>query len=125
MIRGIGIDIIEIERIERALARHPERMKKRLYTEAEREYCEARANPMLHYAARFAAKEAFSKAVGTGMAKGFGWQDAAILNHPGGEPYVLLSDRGREILTARGATRAHVSLSHSNTVACAVIVIED
>ena len=125
MVRGIGIDVIEIARIEKALERHPERMKARLYTADERAYCEARANPLLHYAARFAAKEAFSKAIGTGMARGFGWQDAAVLNHEGGEPHVVLSPRGEEFLRARGAARVHVSLSHSNTVACAVVVIED
>lgn len=125
MVRGIGIDIIEIERIAKALERHPERMKKRLYTDEERAYCEARANPLLHYAARFAAKEAFSKAIGTGMAGGFGWKDASVLNKPGGEPHLVLSDAAQERLRARGAVRALVSLSHSATVACAVVVIED
>jgi holo-[acyl-carrier protein] synthase len=125
MIRGIGIDVVELDRIEKALARHEGRMKTKLFHELERAYCEARHTPVLHYAARFAAKEAFSKAIGTGMTRGFGFKDVWVENLSSGEPVLRLSDRARELAAERGATRFHVSLSHSNTSAAAVVVIED
>ena len=125
MIQGTGVDIVEIERIEAALSRHEDRMKRRLFTESERAYCEARHTPVMHYAARFAAKEAFSKAIGTGMAQGLGWQDVAVVNLPTGEPRLELSPRARTLLEERGANHAHVTLSHSHSVAVAVVIIED
>lgn len=78
MIRGIGIDIVATDRMQAALERHSGRMKERLFTAAEIAYCDARHTPVMHYAARFAAKEAFSKALGTGMAKGLAWKDFSI-----------------------------------------------
>ena len=124
MIRGTGIDIVEIERIEAALARHEGRMKERLFTESEQAYCEARHTPLLHYAARFAAKEAFSKAVGTGMSGGLRWRDIEIVNLPSGEPVLRAHGVAAELIQRRGAVRAHVTLSHSRTVAVACVVIE-
>lgn len=125
MIRGIGIDIVATDRMAEALERHAGRMKTRLFTEAEVAYCDARHTPVLHYAARFAAKEAFSKALGTGMAKGLGWKDFSIENAPGGEPIAVLSPNGRAMMERRGATRAMVSLAHDKGVAVAVVAIED
>ncbi|MCB2154591.1 holo-ACP synthase [bacterium] len=125
MICGTGVDIVEIERIAAALERHEGRMKRRLFTDHEREYCEARHTAVLHYAARFAAKEAFSKAVGTGMTRGLGWKDVGVENLPSGEPRLELSERAMELMAERGAKRAHITLSHSHTVAVAFVVIED
>lgn len=125
MIRGIGIDIVATDRMSEALERHGGRMKTRLFTPAEIAYCDARHTPVLHYAARFAAKEAFSKALGTGMAKGMGWKDFSVENAPGGEPIAVLSDNGRAMLARRGANRVHVSLAHDKGVAVAVVAIED
>lgn len=125
MVRGVGVDIVEVERIASALERRGDRFKARLFTDDEREYCESRPQPVLHYAARFAAKEAFSKAIGTGFTGGLSWKEIGIRHHPGGEPYLELSGRAAELLAVRGATKTHVSLSHSHTVSVAVVVIED
>jgi holo-[acyl-carrier protein] synthase len=125
MIVGIGVDLIETERIIEALSRNEGRMKSKLFTEAEREYCEGRHTPPLHYAARFAAKEAFSKAVGTGMAQGLKWREIEVLNLPGGEPVLHAHGVAAELMKRRGATRVLVSLSHSKTAAVAVVVLEN
>ena len=115
----VGIDIIEIERIKKALERH-KAFKQKLYTEKEIEYCEAQKNSLLHYAARFCAKEAVMKALGTGWAQGVSWTQIEILNYPSGEPYVNLYDTSSEIV---GERKVIISLSHSKSVASAVAVL--
>jgi len=125
MVKGVGIDIVDIERVAKALESHGGRMRNRIFTAEEQAYCDARHTPPLHYAARFAAKEAFSKAVGTGLTTGLGWKDMWIRNLRSGEPVMEVSERGREAMGRRGAARVHVSLSHTATSAAAVVVIED
>ena len=115
----VGIDIIEIERIEKAITKR-KTFKQKLYTEKEIEYCESQKNSLLHYAARFCAKEAVMKALGTGWAQGVTWTQIEILNHPSGEPYVNLYDTSAEIA---GERKIVVSLSHSKSVASAVAVL--
>lgn len=117
----LGIDIIEIERIEKAITRR-KRFKKKLFTEKEIEYCESQKNPILHYAARFCAKEAMMKALGTGWSQGVSWKQIEILNKKSGKPYVVLYDTS---LTIAGESKVEVSLSHSKTVATAVAAIYD
>jgi holo-[acyl-carrier protein] synthase len=113
---GIGIDLLEIERLERALKRHP-RLAERLFSEAERDYAAARARPGRHLAARFAAKEAVVKALGLGG--GFGLRDIEVL--AGEPPSVCLSGRAAK---AAGETKVKISLSHSRDLATAVAIVD-
>ncbi|KXB97474.1 MAG: hypothetical protein AA908_06350 [Chlorobi bacterium NICIL-2] len=122
MIAGIGIDIIEVERIARAIERYGEHFLRRIYTDAERQYCDrAPATRMLHYAARFAAKEAFSKAIGTGMTNGFRFRECGVINAPSGMPMLVLSG---DLAERWAGYRLHLSLSHTQHYAAACVVIE-
>ncbi|HEX5929267.1 MAG TPA: holo-ACP synthase [Solirubrobacterales bacterium] len=113
---GVGIDLLEIDRLERALARHP-RLAERVFTPAEREYAAARARPARHLAARFAAKEAVVKALG--VRGGFGLRDVEVL--AGEPPSVRLSGRAAE---AAGERQVEISLTHSREHAAAVAVVD-
>ncbi len=116
MASGVGIDLLEIDRLERALERHP-RLAERVFTEAERDYAAARARPGRHLAARFAAKEAVVKALG--LSGGFGLREVEVL--PGEPPRVSLSGRVAE---AAGGERVEVSLTHSRDFAAAVAIVD-
>ena len=124
MIVGIGIDRIEIQRVAKVLARHPGRAAERLFTASERAACSRRADAATCYAARFAAKEAFLKALGTGLSGGIGWHDVAVTAREGGQPVIIASGAAQELLEARGATSIHVSFSHDGGSAVAIVVIE-
>lgn len=124
MIIGIGVDLIEIGRIRKVFERRGERFKKRVFDPIECEYCEARANPIQHYAARFTAKEAFSKAIGTGMSRGIGFKNIVVKNDPQGKPQMLVNGKAKEVCDRLGAQRIYVSLSHSEKYATAVVVVE-
>ncbi len=119
MVTSLGIDIIEIERMRRALKRRP-RMAARLFTERERSYCEARGDPAVHYAARFAAKEAAAKALGCWLR----WLEVEVVNDPAGRPEIVLRGRAAALAGASEGGRLLVSLSHSrdHAVACALLV---
>ena len=121
MICGIGIDLVEIARIEEMLTRWPERFVERVFTPEEIALCESRADHASAFAARFAAKEAFSKALGTGVDKDFSWKDFAVGHQSNGSPMAVLSPR----LAARlKNVKIHLSLSHSDHYATAVVVLE-
>lgn len=124
MIVGIGIDRIEIKRVAEVLARHPERAPERLSTPAERAACARKADSASCFAARFAAKEAFLKALGTGLSGGITWHDVAISARAGGQPVIIASGVAQEFLEARGATSVHLSFSHDRGSAVAIVVIE-
>lgn len=115
----IGLDLIEIRRIERTLARYPA-FRERVFTRAEREYCESRPNPPQHYAARFAGKEAVGKALGIGVARAFAWQDVEISGRP--KPSVRLSGRVGESARRQRAGALDLSMTHSRELAAAVCV---
>src|ERR671936_2868758 len=117
----VGVDVIEIERIERALARYPA-FRERCFTEAERAYCDSRANPPQHYAARFAAKEAVGKALGFGVAHAFAWREVEIAGRP--KPSVVLSGRLRARAKRASAREIDLSMSHSRELATAVAVVD-
>ena len=117
----VGVDLIEIERVRRALDRHPS-FRARCFTEAEREYCESRPNPAQHYAARFAGKEAVGKALGFGVARAFAWTDVEISGRP--KPGVRLSGRARAWAEKVGAGAIDLSMTHSRELANAVAVVE-
>ena len=117
----IGLDLIEIARVRGALERYP-RFRERCFTEAERAYCDSRANPPQHYAARFAAKEAVGKALGFGVARAFAWRDVEIAGRP--KPSVRLSGRVEAWARRRGAERIDLSMTHSRELANAVAVAD-
>lgn len=123
MIAGIGTDIVEVKRIKTAIEKYGDRFKNRIFTELEQEYCDSWGeNKFVHYAARFAAKESFSKAIGTGITKGFKFKEIGIENLKTGEPLVVLTGG---LLEKYGNLRAKVSLSHTDNNAIAYIILED
>ena len=117
----IGIDLIEIERVRRALERYP-RFRERCFTEAERAYCESRPNPAQSYAGRFAGKEAVGKALGFGVARAFAWREVEIAGRP--KPSVRLNGRMAEWAERVGAGAIDLSMTHSRELASAVAIIE-
>jgi holo-[acyl-carrier protein] synthase len=124
MIVSIGIDIIEVARIREVLLRTP-RFVERVFTPAERAYCDGRsAVAAQHYAARFAAKEAALKALQTGWRGGIGWQDVEIASRDSGAPYLILHGPVRELFEKTGAAAAHLSMSHTSEHAIAQVVLE-
>jgi holo-[acyl-carrier protein] synthase len=117
----VGVDLIEIERVRRALARHGESFKERCFTAAERAYCDSKPNPPQHYAGRFAAKEAVGKALGSGVY--FTWKEIEIRGRP--KPGVHLSGRTKAWADRVGAGRIELSMTHSRELAAAVAVVVD
>jgi len=120
MITGLGVDIVEIERMALALQRHPG-MRERLFSAEERAYCDKRNRPEIHYALRFAAKEAVLKALGTGFA-GMKFTDVEVVRDVGGRPTPRLTGRAREVADELGVVELHVSLSYTHTTAVASAV---
>ena len=124
MIVSIGIDIIEVRRVREVLLRTP-RFAERVFTPAERTYCDGRgAVAAEHYAARFAAKEAALKALQTGWSGGVAWQDVEISAKESGAPLLIFHGRVRELYEKSGATAAHLSMSHTSEHAIAEVVLE-
>jgi holo-[acyl-carrier protein] synthase len=123
-ILGIGVDLIEVERIENSLARFAQRFLQRVFTEGEIKYCQSMAFPARHLAARFAAKEAVSKAFGTGIGKTIGWRDIDVHNKESGEPFVVLVGRAQSLAKERNVRSILITLSHTHHHAIAVIVLE-
>ena len=124
MIVAIGIDLVEIDRIEEVFRRRGGRFRNRIFTEQEIAYCEKRSSRFASYAARFAAKEAVMKALGTGWSDGIGWRDVEVVIGSNGAPIIELHGRALERLREIGATKVHVSLTHSGKLAIAEVVLE-
>ncbi len=116
---GIGIDVVEVARIAAAIQRHGEPFLAKIFTAAEREYCETRKTPAMHYAARFAAKEAVSKALGTGIGKDAGLHDLEILHDAQGAPKLQLSGAAGKFVKDHGITDIQISLTHAREYAAA------
>lgn len=123
MILGTGIDIVETARIRDSLEKFGDRFLNRCFLPDEIAYCRGMKFPELHLAARFAAKEAISKAFGTGIGKHLGWRDMEICKRDSGEPFVQLHGKGTELSQARGVTIVMVSLSHCKDYAAASAVL--
>src|SRR5438105_1118533 len=124
MIVSIGVDIIEVRRVRETIERTP-RLAERVFTEAERAYCESRgAVAAQHYAARFAAKEAALKALQTGWSGGIGWQDIEVSAKQSGAPLISFHGRARELYEQSGATSAHLSIAHTTEHAIAEVILE-
>lgn len=122
MIRGIGVDIVEIGRIRRLIESEEHRFLNKVFTSAEIAYCNAKANRFQHFAARFAAKEAVSKALATGWAGDFRWKHVEVTNDPSGLPRIAVYGSLREHL---GSAHIQISLSHADTYVVAVALIEE
>lgn len=124
MILGTGIDIIEVRRIAASYEKFGERFVNRILLPGEIAYCLSHKMPGPFLAARFAAKEAISKAFGTGIGAALGWQDMEIRRKESGEPFVVLHGKGEQLFAARGAKRLLVSLSHTANYAAATAILE-
>jgi len=124
MIYGVGIDLVNIQRLETVLQRWGDRFVKRVYTDQEADFCFKRAYPPSPLALRFAAKEAFSKAIGLGMRKGVRWRDIEVFHYPGGRPGLRLQGRISEICSEKQITRLHLSLSDEGHYGMAVVILE-
>ncbi len=120
---GLGTDIVDVERIRRVMERQGDRFIKRVYTEEEQAYCFGMKHPHKHLAARFAAKEAVSKAFTTGIGARLGWTSVSVYNGERGEPHIRLDAKGESLLREIGASRVWISLSHTDTLAQAVAAI--
>jgi len=124
VILGTGIDIIEVARIAASYEKFGERFLTRVLRSAEIAYCLSHRQPAPFIAARFAAKEAISKAFGTGIGSQLGWQDIEVGRKESGEPFVILHDKGLQLFEQRGARLCHLSLSHTMNYAAAMAVLE-
>lgn len=116
---GIGIDVIEVERIEKAVEEFGDRFLERVFTESERIYCGRQKRPAIHFAARWAAKEAVSKAFGTGIGEQMGWQDVEVRRRDSGEPEIELSGKAEEFAKENGISNVKISLTHAKHYAAA------
>jgi holo-[acyl-carrier protein] synthase len=126
MVLGVGTDLIEISRIEQSVAQFGERFLHRVFTPIEIAYCrQKKRNSAESFAARFAAKEAGAKALGTGISRGVSWKELEVRRQPGERPTLHLTGRAAERAAAMGIKRLSLSLSHSRDVALAVVIAED
>ncbi len=125
MILGIGSDLAEVDRIRASRLRFGDRFLHRIYSDAEIAYSTSKANIDERLAARFAAKEAGMKALGTGLSGGVSWQDFAVGREPSGRPTLTLSGVAAQIALKRGINRVHITITHTAALAMAVVVMED
>ncbi len=125
MIVGTGIDIAEVPRIGAAIERFGDRFLRRVFTADEIRYCESKANRIERYAARFAAKEAALKAIGTGWKGGVAWVEVEVRREPGGRPTIAFHGKAGEFAARLGVKRAALSLSHTTDQAIAAVILED
>jgi len=125
LILGTGIDLAEVARIRQSVERYGERFIGRIYTPGEVAYVESRANRFERYAARFAAKEAGMKALGTGWRRGVRWRDFEVANEPSGRPTLRLHGRAAEIAAGLGVKRVALSMTHTSDNGMAFVIMED
>jgi holo-[acyl-carrier protein] synthase len=121
---GIGVDLVECARIQRSIDRFGDRFLHRVFTDGEIEYSMSMKFPARHLAARFAGKEAVSKAFGTGIGKAMGWRNIDIQKKESGEPFLIFSGPAKELAAKRGVTSALITLSHTEHHAVACVVLE-
>jgi holo-[acyl-carrier protein] synthase len=125
MIVGSGIDLTEIERIQKSVDRYGARFLDRVFTGAEQVYCLRKRKAAESLAARFAAKEAAAKALGTGISRGVNWLEIEVVREPGGRPSLRFHGRAAQVAAQLGVTRAALSLTHTDGLAMASVVLED
>lgn len=124
MILGTGFDLVAVSRFAHFIGRRGERGLSRLFTEGERRYCLGHADPVPFFAARFAAKEAFYKAVGTGMGPAGGWRDVEVVRLASGRPLLMLHGRAAALVHEMNVRTLHLSLSHTAETAGAFVIVE-
>jgi len=124
VIVGLGLDLAEVERIRAAIERHGRRFVERIYTPAEIAYAERKRNPYERYAARFAAKEAGMKAIGTGWRRGVRWQDFEVQNLPSGRPTLRFHGVAAQVAESLGVRNVVLSLTHTDSQGIAIVVLE-
>ena len=124
MIVGIGIDLIEVKRIREAIDKYGERFLRRIYTKVEVEYCSTKKNAAIHYAGRFAAKEAAFKAMERGWGGDISWTEIEIFNEPSGAPRLVFYGKALELIQQKKVVRSYVTISHIEEHATAVVVLE-
>ena len=124
-VAGIGTDLTQISRFSRFLEQEKTAIIDRLFTASEQTYVNQKRNPAPHFAARFAAKEAFLKALGLGLREGISWHDMTVVNDTLGKPSLLLTGRAREIFDQRSLSMLHLSYSHDGDYAIATVVLEE
>lgn len=125
MIVGSGVDLCEVGRVREAIARHGERFKRRVFTDREIAYAERKANVYERYAARFAAKEAGMKALGTGWRGGVAWRDFEVMNLPSGKPTLYFHGKAGELANELGVRHVALSLTHTREQALAMVILEN
>ena len=124
MIVGTGIDVIEVPRIAGSIDRFGDRFLLRIFTEEEMRYCDSKANRIERYAARFAAKEAAMKALGTGWSRGIRWRDIEVFRQPGSRPTIRFHGKAAEWATRMGVANVALSLTHTSEQAIASVILE-
>lgn len=124
MIAGLGTDLVEVKRLRDSIERFGERFLRRVFTQEERRYCAAKRDPVESLAARFAAKEAAAKALGTGMSRAVGWQDFEVQRLPGEPPQLVLHGRARALAEGARISRISLSLTHTAQFAAATVIFE-
>lgn len=123
-IRGLGIDLAQIDRLEATYQRRGERFLERVFTDGERAYCDRRAARFTHYAGRFAVKEAVMKVLGTGWARGVRWRDIEVTRAPGQAPFVRLHGETARIAESKGIAWIHIAITHDAGMASAVAIAD-
>lgn len=121
-IQGIGVDVVDVQRMKASLEEQGEALTSKVFTNKEIEYCRSKKNPHEHFAARFAAKEAVSKAMQTGWSGTFRWKDVEVVNEPSGAPLIVLY---KEVAESLKRSKVHLSLSHTENTVVAFAVIEE
>ncbi|GBE15529.1 holo-[acyl-carrier-protein] synthase [bacterium BMS3Abin14] len=124
MIIGVGLDNVQTKRMQEMLLKWAERVEDRVFTEDELNYSRSKGEPHFHLAARFAAKEAFFKALGKGLREGMSWTNVNILNDELGKPYITLQGRARELADSMEVEKIHLSLTHTDECAIAIVILE-
>ena len=124
MIIGVGIDNVQSKRMKEMLLKWADRVENRVFDEGELEYSKSRGETHLHLAARFAAKEALFKAMGKGLSEGMTWTDVMVRNEETGKPYIELRRKAKDIADRMGVASIHVSLTHTDECAVAVVILE-
>jgi holo-[acyl-carrier-protein] synthase len=124
MINGIGIDLVKISRIKKLILNYQEKFLNKVFTEKEKIFCEKKANKFQHYAARFAAKEAFFKAIGIGPGKEVYWKDAEVKNTKEGNPMLIFSQNVKQRLKKLRIYKVHLSMTHERDFAISLVILE-
>ncbi|NOY85696.1 MAG: holo-[acyl-carrier-protein] synthase [Deltaproteobacteria bacterium] len=124
MIVGVGLDNVQTKRMQEVLLKWADRVENRIFTEEELAYSRTKGEPHFHLAARFAAKEAFFKALGKGLSEGMSWTNVNVLNDELGKPYITLRGRARELADSMEVKITHLSLTHTDESAIAVVILE-